>query len=66
MNRTRKMPPGHERAEALQKATILENAAEMLEKKTCCRFAFDCYRDIRHRAPIFFIQILGNSPKRFV
>jgi len=31
VNRTRKMPPGHERAEALQKATILENAAEMLE-----------------------------------
>ncbi len=26
VDRTRKMPPGHERAEALQKATILEDA----------------------------------------
>ena len=26
MDRTRKMPPGHERVEALQKATILEDA----------------------------------------
>jgi hypothetical protein len=25
------MPPGHERAEAMKKATILENAAKMLE-----------------------------------
>ncbi|MDI2076158.1 MULTISPECIES: hypothetical protein [Bradyrhizobium] len=25
------MPPGDERAEAMKKATILENAAEMLE-----------------------------------
>jgi len=31
LNRARKMPPGHQRGEALQKATILENAAEMLE-----------------------------------
>jgi hypothetical protein len=31
LDRARKMPPGHERVEALQKATILENAAEMLE-----------------------------------
>jgi hypothetical protein len=28
---TRKMPPGDKRAEAMQKATILENAAEMLK-----------------------------------
>lgn len=34
LNRARKMPPGHERAEAMQKATILENAAEMLEHFT--------------------------------
>lgn len=26
VDRTRKMPPGHERVEALQKATILEDA----------------------------------------
>jgi hypothetical protein len=31
LDRARKIPPGHERAEALQKATILENGAEMLE-----------------------------------
>jgi len=31
LERARKMSPGHERAEALQKATILKNAAEMLE-----------------------------------
>jgi hypothetical protein len=31
LDEARKMPPGDERAEAMQKATILENAAEMLE-----------------------------------
>lgn len=31
LDRARKMPPGRERAEALQKATILSNAAEMLK-----------------------------------
>jgi len=36
----RKMPPGDERAEAMKKATILENAAEMLEhfsRRSACR-----------------------------
>jgi hypothetical protein len=31
LDRARKMPPGDERAEAMKKAAILENAAEMLE-----------------------------------
>jgi hypothetical protein len=31
LDRAGKMPSGHERAEAIQKATIPENAAEMLE-----------------------------------
>jgi hypothetical protein len=31
LDRARKMSPGHERAGALQKATILLNAAEMLK-----------------------------------
>lgn len=31
LDRARKMPPGDERAEAMKMATILENAAEMLE-----------------------------------
>jgi hypothetical protein len=31
VDRTRKMPPGGERAQAMNKATNLENAAEMLE-----------------------------------
>jgi hypothetical protein len=31
LDRAGKMPPGPEHAEAMQKATILENAAEMLE-----------------------------------
>jgi hypothetical protein len=31
LDRARKMPPGGERVEAMKKAVILENAAEMLE-----------------------------------
>jgi hypothetical protein len=31
LERAGKMPPGHELAKARQKATILQNAAEMLE-----------------------------------
>ena len=31
LDRARKMPPGDDRAEPMKKATILENAAEMLE-----------------------------------
>ena len=40
LEEARKMPPGDERAEAMQKATILENAAEMLEHlgvRSACR-----------------------------
>jgi len=40
LDEARKMPPGDERAEAMQKATILENAAEMLEHlggRSACR-----------------------------